>query len=156
MPRRSTLRASDADRDGVAERLRAAATEGRLSTDELDERLSAALRARTYGELDPLLADLPVKTPTVRGRRSTALAITAPIAATMVSIVAITVLLALVIVIAMIGAAWFGWMLIAWFLFGSKRRHMRRRHPMGPGPLPPRGPGIDYRLQHQQQRSYWA
>ncbi len=59
MTRRATLRASDADRDLVAERLRQAATEGRLSADELDERLGAALSARTYGELDGLVADLP-------------------------------------------------------------------------------------------------
>jgi Domain of unknown function (DUF1707) len=57
--RHSTLRASDADRDAVAERLRAAAVEGRLEPDELEERLHRALRARTYGELDRLLGDLP-------------------------------------------------------------------------------------------------
>jgi hypothetical protein len=34
--------------------------EGRLSTDELEERLGALAKARTYGELDALLADLPV------------------------------------------------------------------------------------------------
>lgn len=55
----SGLRASDADRDQVAERLRMAAAEGRLTADELSERLDAAFRARTYGELGALLADLP-------------------------------------------------------------------------------------------------
>ena len=55
------LRASDADRDAVAERLRTAAVEGRLEPDELEERLHRALRARTYGELDRLLGDLPAK-----------------------------------------------------------------------------------------------
>jgi hypothetical protein len=57
----ASLRASDADRDAVAERLRGAAVEGRLEPDELEERLHAALRARTYGELHRLLADLPAK-----------------------------------------------------------------------------------------------
>ncbi|WP_432091848.1 DUF1707 SHOCT-like domain-containing protein [Streptomyces sp. NRRL F-5630] len=52
-------RASDADRDVVAERLREAAAEGRIDFEELDERLEAALSARTYGQLRPLLADLP-------------------------------------------------------------------------------------------------
>ncbi|MEU6444353.1 DUF1707 domain-containing protein [Streptomyces sp. NPDC047046] len=52
-------RASDADRDAVAERLREAAAEGRIDFEELDERLGAALSARTYGQLRPLLADLP-------------------------------------------------------------------------------------------------
>jgi hypothetical protein len=44
----------------VAERLRHATAEGRLSADELGERLEALYSARTYGELDVLLADLPV------------------------------------------------------------------------------------------------
>jgi hypothetical protein len=59
MARPSMLRASDADRDAVAERLRQAAVEGRLEPWELEERLDTALRARTYGDLDPLLRDLP-------------------------------------------------------------------------------------------------
>ena len=59
MARQSSLRASDADRDAVAERLRQAAVEGRLDPDELEQRLHIALRARTYGELDRLLGDLP-------------------------------------------------------------------------------------------------
>lgn len=43
----------------VAERLHHATVEGRLLTEELDERLGVALSARTYGELEPLVADLP-------------------------------------------------------------------------------------------------
>ncbi|MFI0907526.1 DUF1707 domain-containing protein [Streptomyces sioyaensis] len=54
------LRASDADRERVAEILRDAVAEGRLAMEEFDERLEAAYRARTYGELEPLTADLPV------------------------------------------------------------------------------------------------
>jgi uncharacterized protein DUF1707/2TM domain-containing protein len=54
------LLASDADRDRVAERLRAAAAEGRLTPEELEERLEAAFRARREAELEPLTADLPV------------------------------------------------------------------------------------------------
>jgi hypothetical protein len=52
------MRASDADRDRVMEVLRAAAGEGRLTLDELDERLEAALSSRTLGELATLTADL--------------------------------------------------------------------------------------------------
>jgi len=59
MSRDSSLRASDADREAVTERLRTAAGEGRLDAEELEERLHTALRARTYGELDLVLADLP-------------------------------------------------------------------------------------------------
>ncbi|WP_225822873.1 DUF1707 SHOCT-like domain-containing protein [Streptomyces naphthomycinicus] len=53
------LRASDADRDRVAEVLRDALAEGRLDMDEFEERLEAAYTARTYGELAPLTRDLP-------------------------------------------------------------------------------------------------
>ncbi|HEX5996641.1 MAG TPA: DUF1707 domain-containing protein [Jiangellales bacterium] len=54
-----TMRASDADRDRVAEVLRAAAADGRLSLDELDERLERLYAAKTYGELEPVVEDLP-------------------------------------------------------------------------------------------------
>jgi hypothetical protein len=55
----SELRASDADRERSAERLRAAAAEGRLTAEELEERLERAFSARTESELTPLVADLP-------------------------------------------------------------------------------------------------
>ena len=57
---RSELRASHQDRDRVVELLRVAAGDGRLTATELDQRLEAALTARTYGELAVLTADLPV------------------------------------------------------------------------------------------------
>ena len=53
------LRASDRDRDRVVEILRVAAGDGRLTSEELDERLEAALTARTFGELAALTTDLP-------------------------------------------------------------------------------------------------
>ncbi len=56
----SELLASDADRERVAERLRGAAGEGRLTPAELEERLEGAFSARTEAELAPLMADLPV------------------------------------------------------------------------------------------------
>ncbi|MFJ4436846.1 DUF1707 domain-containing protein [Streptomyces sp. NPDC088923] len=56
---RGELRASDADRERVAERLREAVAEGRLDMEEFDVRLGAAYAARTYGELVPLTRDLP-------------------------------------------------------------------------------------------------
>jgi uncharacterized protein DUF1707 len=52
------LRASDADRDRVIELLRAAVADGRLDPAEFDERLDAALAARTIDDLAPLTADL--------------------------------------------------------------------------------------------------
>ncbi|MFE9835001.1 DUF1707 domain-containing protein [Streptomyces sp. NPDC005551] len=53
------LRASDADREQVTERLRDALAEGRLDMAEFEERLDATYRARTYGELAPITRDLP-------------------------------------------------------------------------------------------------
>jgi hypothetical protein len=53
------LRASDADRERVIERLREAAGEGRLTVEELDERVESAYNARTGTELAELTTDLP-------------------------------------------------------------------------------------------------
>ena len=53
------LRASDEDRDRVAELLRVAAGDGRLTMEEFGQRLEEALTARTYGELAALTRDLP-------------------------------------------------------------------------------------------------
>jgi hypothetical protein len=52
-------RASDADREAVAEDLRDAFGEGRLDVDEYQRRLDAVWASRTYGELDRLTSDLP-------------------------------------------------------------------------------------------------
>jgi hypothetical protein len=54
------IRASDADRHQVAEILRDAAGDGRLTLDELQERLDQVFAARTYAELQALTSDLPV------------------------------------------------------------------------------------------------
>ncbi|MEC4015152.1 DUF1707 SHOCT-like domain-containing protein [Streptomyces sp. H27-D2] len=53
------LRASDADRERVAEVLRDAVAEGRIALDEFDERLDGVYKARTYSELEPFTRDLP-------------------------------------------------------------------------------------------------
>ncbi|WP_031087849.1 DUF1707 SHOCT-like domain-containing protein [Streptomyces sp. NRRL WC-3549] len=54
------MRASDAERERIAETLREAVAEGRLEMDEFEQRLDAAYKARTHGELEPLIDDLPV------------------------------------------------------------------------------------------------
>ena len=59
MPGGAGLRASHDDRDRAVEVLRVAAGDGRITADELDERVGAALTARTYGELAALISDLP-------------------------------------------------------------------------------------------------
>jgi hypothetical protein len=53
------LRASHDDRDRVVEVLTGAAGDGRLTPEELEERVGAALTARTHGELAALVSDLP-------------------------------------------------------------------------------------------------
>src|SRR5690348_15701544 len=57
------LRASDADRDRVAEVLRRALTDGRLTVEEFDARLDACFAARTFGDLDAVVDDLPAPSP---------------------------------------------------------------------------------------------
>ena len=59
VPDPRNLRASDADRERIANVLREAAGDGRLTMDELDERLDAVYAAKTYAELEPITHDLP-------------------------------------------------------------------------------------------------
>jgi hypothetical protein len=54
-----SVRASDADRDRIADILREALAEGRLDAEEHSERIDAVYRAKTRGELEPLVRDLP-------------------------------------------------------------------------------------------------
>lgn len=55
-----SIRASDADRERVVELLRQHSAEGRITSDEFDERMSAAYAAKTMGALAELTTDLPV------------------------------------------------------------------------------------------------
>jgi len=59
MPGDPNLRASDADRERTVNLLREHHAEGRLDIEEFHERLNAAYAAKTIGDLDTLLADLP-------------------------------------------------------------------------------------------------
>jgi Na+/melibiose symporter-like transporter len=54
------MRAADGDRERTAERLRQAVEEGRLTLDEVDQRLIAVYAAKTFGDLDRIVADLPL------------------------------------------------------------------------------------------------
>lgn len=69
-PRDRNLRAADADRDAVAETLREQHLAGRLDTDELQERIERCYAARSYADLDALLADLPRPEPSAGARAS--------------------------------------------------------------------------------------
>ncbi|WP_159929034.1 MULTISPECIES: DUF1707 domain-containing protein [Nocardia] len=55
------VRASDADREKIVDQLRHAMNQGRLTLPEFDERLQQVYSAKTYGELTPLLSDLPAQ-----------------------------------------------------------------------------------------------
>ena len=62
---RPALRASDADREAVAQQLRVASVDGRIDSDELEERLSQVYAARWVGELDRIVADVVPPPPPV-------------------------------------------------------------------------------------------
>ena len=128
MARRAHIKASDADREHIAERLRKAAGEGRLLAEELEERLGAVFSARTYGELDALVADLPAPAP-VRGRRARhptavpaplVLALTIPVAAAIVALV--------VFVVTGVLLVWMLWMAAGWWYLGRKHRMYAARY----------------------------
>jgi hypothetical protein len=57
------MRASDADRERITARLREHFAEGRLTREELDERVAAVLNAKTLGDLRVLMTDLPEPEP---------------------------------------------------------------------------------------------
>jgi hypothetical protein len=119
------LRASDADRDQVAERLRAAATEGRIGFDELEERLASTLSSRTYGELESVVADLPSAQP---ARRRSPLP-ASPVARIAIALaVAVPVIVAAVLVFATFISAWAVWAIVGWYLFGHHRHYGYYRH----------------------------
>ncbi len=62
-PRPPAIRASDQDRDAVAQRLQQAFAERRLDDDEFDDRMRAALTAKTGADLERLTSDLPTPAP---------------------------------------------------------------------------------------------
>ncbi len=131
MARRAALRASDADRDQVAERLRKATGEGRLLAEELEERLEATFKARTYGELDAVVADLPGVT--ARGReRSRTVALTPMhvIALFILAPVILSLMLAAAVIVATVFSAWGALLIVGWLVFGRGRRsYLGPRHP---------------------------
>jgi hypothetical protein len=122
MARSATLRASDADRDAVADRLHKAAVEGRLEPDELEDRLHAALRARTYGDLRRLVADLPAS-PTKRSSRGTGvLPTTRLLVGVAVRIAVVVAVVTLVVAFAVFMTAW--WVLWAFVFVALRTRRM--------------------------------
>jgi ABC-type transport system involved in cytochrome bd biosynthesis fused ATPase/permease subunit len=120
--RRSTIRASDADRDSVVDRLRTASAEGRLAAHELEHRVSAALKAKTYGELDATVADLPGTQRERRPARRAAGVVRAHPALLLVAIPVAMIVVAAMVAIAALWAA----ITLAFFVLGHNRRMMYR------------------------------
>jgi hypothetical protein len=115
--RRGSIRASDSDRELVVEHLRSAAAEGRIAAHELEERVGTALSARTYGELDATVADLPGRGgQRSRSHRAIATVRSHPallLAAIPVVVLAVAVMLALTVT----------WIVLMALLFLLGRRH---------------------------------
>ena len=132
---RAGLRVSDAERDAVAAELAEHLKDGRLDTAEFDERVGQAVTAKTRGDLDRLVADLPrpdpVPPPAARRRGSWPL-----------PLVPITFLVIFMAVASAAGRAhgahagwalwWFSWWLIPIAIF-TARRLLRGRGPQGSG-----------------------
>jgi len=131
---RSRLRASDADREAVADRLRNAAADGRLLAHELEERVARALRARTYGELDSVVADLPAAS---RASRPTAPLARAGVAVAVVVLAVVVVAIAALVITGLL-TVWACCVLIMWWCFGRRRgyRYRRMLRPGGPWQVP--------------------
>jgi hypothetical protein len=151
MTKRGHLRASDEDRERVVDRLRKAASEGRIAAEELEQRVTSALRARTYAELDATVADLPG--PSSRGgiqhRSAAGWAVSTVRANPALLLLAVPVL---AVTAALLVAATVVWtILLVVFMVAGGRRRMPRgpwtyswHHSGGRSPAR-RGPG-----------SYWA
>jgi Flp pilus assembly protein TadB len=130
----SELRASDAERERVITFLREHALLGRLSDDELEERIGLAYASVTVGDLERLIADLPrsgrpaaSRPPAPRQRRPVAHRNGLPIVA-LVGVVAVAIaLLALVFALSVV----FGPILLVVLLIvatARRRRPQRRQH----------------------------
>lgn len=145
MARNGNLRASDADRDAVVERLRRAAVEGRIDHAELDDRVRRALVARTYRELEATVADLPGPSRgAVRARRWPALArasagvVRAHPALLVVAVPLVAATITIMMTFVML------WALVALAVLMAGRRPPRP-------PQPPHWPG-----QRRGRRAHWA
>jgi hypothetical protein len=111
------LRASDAERSETAELLRRHHAEGRLDTDELEERIERCYAAKTRGELDALTTDLPGP----QRRQPTGPRRPRHLPHPLAAFVAIGVLVALAVTTDA-HVLWLVWPL-AFFTFGRFRRH---------------------------------
>ncbi len=121
----ANLRASDAEREATAARIRAHHTDGRLDTSELQERIDRCYQAKTRGELRELLADLPGEGPQPKPEQQGGrMRVPVPLLA----------VAAAVLVLASFGAAWHHhvpWLVLP-VLFIAARLMLFRRRRWGP------------------------
>jgi hypothetical protein len=122
------LRASDADRERIADRLRKGHAEGRLDMAEFQQRLERCYEAKTFGELGELVRDLPREAEHDDGRSVGWLR---PSRRPLVALAPI--LIAIVLVSAVTGdhdhhGLWLGWLWIPLVFFLWRMSWRRRRH----------------------------
>ena len=117
------VRASDAERTATADLLRRHHADGRLTTDELEERVERCYAARTRGELDVLTADLPGRRRRELQRRRADGGYRSPQPFPFLLPIGLVVVLA---VVTHGHVLWLAWPL-AFFLFVRFRRHPDRR-----------------------------
>ena len=122
----ASVRASDAEREHHAELLREHAAQGRLTLEELDERLDRVYSARTRGELAPTVADLPApaRPPAHRSARTRR--------GDLLPFFAVNLLLIAIWAATGGGYFWPIWPLLGWglsFAGPCGRARPRRRHP---------------------------
>jgi hypothetical protein len=150
------IRASDADRDRVAARLRDHYAEGRLTREELDERLAATLNAKTMGDLRLPMADLPGPVPAPAGlARPAPVAWRPPVVWRGMRILPLLAI-GLAVALTLNGGAWaifgfFRFLLIFWLVTTAVglilgRRVRRWRGGQWPGYGPPGYRGTRHRL----------
>jgi hypothetical protein len=132
------LRVGDADRQEVVSELQRHYVEGRLTSEELGERVTHALAARTFGDLRELLLDLPVPSDALATRDSAApypeqhhhrwqgYEFSSPFGLVMLLVGAIVILTIILVSTSRIGF-FFPWPLLIWgfFFIGGRPRHRR-------------------------------
>jgi hypothetical protein len=128
MIRDPNLRASDADRDETADRLRRHHTDGRIDADEFQERLDSCYRAKTVGELAELTRDLPAD----RARRDSGARAGFGLLGCLRMIPIVPIILAIVAIHLIAGAVSGLWILIP-LLFVARLTIFRRGFHVGSG-----------------------
>lgn len=126
-----SMRAADADREAAGAALRRHYAEGRISTDELSERLDHTYRAKTYGDLDVAFADLPPRPAPVAPMPAGPAPARRHSSPVLVCAVAVALVVTAFSAVVSAHALWLLWVLL-WLAFARSRRWSlarRRRRP---------------------------